>query len=110
MRRLHGVLCLTIFMACLVGAAPALAVSGTSGSVNATAAEYPAPCTTNCGGVLPAHQSGGVKVVTENQVRVLHLGGSLPFTGLLIAPMLLIGMAALAGGLVLRRRSRPLSL
>ena len=57
------------------------------------------------GGVLGTTAQGGEDVQAARQVGTAPASGSLPFTGFAAIPVLLMGLALLTAGLVLRRRS-----
>jgi hypothetical protein len=113
-----SVLALGVFMS---GAGATLAVSGSSGSGNASTAEY--------GKVAPQQQTGQTGNGPENslagadqgqaqtqpqagaatgndQVAATTSSKSLPFTGLAAIPLLLLGLGLLGGGLFMRRSAR----
>jgi hypothetical protein len=104
------------------GAGATLAVSGLSGSGSAGSAQYQRlPSGTegtqslgggesgNGSGVAPSEGTGGSEgVQAARQVGTSSGRQSLPFTGLAAIPLLLVGMALLGGGLVVRRDRRQL--
>jgi hypothetical protein len=104
-----------------------LALSGNS-QTNASVAQYgtptstPTATTTPTGGVLPAESghapatgnapTGGVAPATASNTQPTRqeaaaTNSQLPFTGFAAIPVILGGLALLAGGLVLRRRTKP---
>jgi hypothetical protein len=113
------------------GTGATLAVSGNSGSGSAAEAQYPPPTVVNTPGTTPplgsvdqgdeqgAEEEGTTPPANEGtgpdedvaQVpRQVVLGAetgsdALPFTGFAAIPILLIGVAMLGAGLVVRRRS-----
>ena len=109
------VLALGIFMS---GTGATLAVSGMSTSGSASSAQYPneAPKHHEKSQTLGVQSSGGSDETppaeVETQVvqpaaQVATSGGSsLPFTGFVAIPVLLIGVALLGGGLMMRHRMR----
>jgi hypothetical protein len=86
----------------------AMALSGTSGSGSAAGAQY---------GAITHHHSSSLKPATTNntptaqpvqQVQQLATptsSSTLPFTGLVLIPLIVLGVAMLLVGLVLRSRS-----
>jgi len=82
-----------------------LAVSGSSGSGNAGAAQYSKPETNNNGNVLGQEEQPAA-TQEANQVAATTSSGSLPFTGLAAIPILAIGVGLFGTGLVVRRSSR----
>jgi len=101
----------------------ALAVTGISGSGSSGVAQYGAPESNDEGAPAPRGDEGGTAPGAEDKDAVLgepRSGGDaqvpsqvsvsqpgdtqLPFTGFLAIPLLVIGVAALCAGLVLRRR------
>lgn len=107
------------------GAGAALAISGISSSGSASVAQYGGNGVgPGAGNKTPGNQNSGGNGVgpgggnnnpggnaPENavqetrQVGAVEGGKSLPFTGYLAIPVLLIGIALMASGLVLRRRA-----
>lgn len=103
----------------------ALGVSGISSSGSAGTAQYVAPGQTPSGQQLPNSNSPGTTnspgtpetisspgspAGTPNQVKAAEQRSSspireIPFTGFLAIPALLIGVALLAAGMILRRRA-----
>jgi hypothetical protein len=82
----------------------AMAVAGSSGSGSAGSAQYP----------TPAHHVGHLGPPTVNlpppdgpppQLSTPTGSSSLPFTGLVLIPLIILGVALLVIGLVLRSRS-----
>jgi hypothetical protein len=108
---LAAVLACGIFMS---GTGATLAVTGLSGSGNATSAQYSTPGeehsnnNSNKGGEVlgtteqsPAPSQG---VQATRQVSASS-GSSLPFTGYVAIPVLLIGVVLIGTGIMLRRRA-----
>jgi len=117
------VVALGVFMS---GTGATLAVSGMSGSGSASSAQYPPEehfCTENgsgsgsgngsdscnevehCGSVA----SGGNGESCEPQVfrqEETSSGGSLPFTGFMAIPVLIVGLGLLGAGVAMRLRMR----
>ena len=81
----------------------AMAVAGSSGSGSAGSAQYP----------TPTHHDGHLAPPTVNlpppsappQLSTPTGSSSLPFTGLVLIPLIILGVAMLVIGLVLRSRS-----
>jgi hypothetical protein len=87
-----------VLVALCVPAAPALAISGSSGDGNVAAAEYPDSTVQGretLGGTAAGGGSGG------------DGDGGLPFGGFALATLAGIGLLAASGGLALRRATRP---
>lgn len=116
------VLTLGVFMS---GTGATLAVSGTSSSGSASSAQYPEPaeehsieCVEGTSGTGAAGtegsetgaQSGGENCETQEVRQVAtsggDSGGSLPFTGFLAVPVLIIGLGLLGAGVAMRLRMR----
>jgi hypothetical protein len=107
------ILALGIFMS---GTGATLAVSGIAESGSASSAQYPseAPKHHHKPHTLGVQSSGNngqtpspEAVVVQPAAQVSTSGGSsLPFTGFVAIPVLLIGVALLGGGLVMRNRFR----
>lgn len=97
-----------------------LAITGSSGSGSASQNQYQnvAPATGEGGETSPANKGGGgpeskslggeegggpeVQAAATEQVAATGDSGSLPFTGLLAIPLLVIGVGLLSAGLLLR--------
>jgi hypothetical protein len=98
-----------VFGLVLSTAGAGLAVSGSSDSGSASSAQY-AQDQQNSGTlgevdtVQPSQEESGV-TGTQAPRQVAASGGSLPFTGFTAIPVLLGGLALLATGLMLRRRT-----
>ena len=103
------------FMLSTTGAT--LAISGSSGSGSASNSQYTPP------GSHPEHEIKGVKESGGNpnsaqpspevevapaaeQQAVVSSSSSLPFTGFVAIPLLIIGLALIVGGAVIRLKSR----
>ena len=103
-----------VLLSCTAGAG--MALSGESGSGSAGSAQYPSPTPTH------RHHSGthlGVPSVSPakdvapptqsvqptRQLAAPSGSSQLPFTGLLLIPMIVLGVGLLIVGLVLRSRS-----
>jgi hypothetical protein len=115
------VLALSIFMS---GTGAALAVSGSSGSGSASGAQYPEEseknkiCDENGGpGCEQPCEEGVPGSETNAQGECEHQampatpssgggGGSLPYTGFLTIPVLLVGIGLLGAGVAMRFRAR----
>ena len=85
---------------------PTTPTGGTSpppptGAVLPTHATSPGTSTTPGSGAQPAEQ-----VQPARQVEAATSAGSLPFTGYAAIPVLLVGLALLTGGFILRQRTR----
>ncbi|MBX5470005.1 MAG: hypothetical protein IRZ21_08925 [Thermoleophilaceae bacterium] len=86
-----------------------LAVSGVASSGSSAGAQYNAPAGGQKGQVLATQQQPTPPAPTQVQaVRQVSApsSGSLPFTGYLAIPLLVVGVAMLGTGLVIRRKSR----
>ncbi len=109
------VLALGVFMS---GTGATLAVSGISASGSASSAQYPDDTPRGDNGVLGTRGSGGNKdeqqpasaVAGETQsfrqVASTSSSGSLPFTGFLAIPVLIVGFGLLGAGVAMRLRNR----
>jgi hypothetical protein len=107
---LVAVLALGVFMS---GTGATLAVSGFANTGSASSAQYP-----NSGHhhkphhiVEAADASGGegnpaVETQAVEQVAVTGSGSSLPFTGFLAVPVLIVGLGLLGAGVAMRMRTR----
>ncbi|MFL5825482.1 MAG: hypothetical protein ACJ76V_03050 [Thermoleophilaceae bacterium] len=89
-----------------------LAVSGIASSGSAGVAQYPTSKPTTGGEVLGNQESGNSTQPTTTNEGVQatrqvasESTGSLPFTGYLAIPLLIVGIAMLATGLTVRRRA-----
>jgi hypothetical protein len=113
---LVAILALGVFMS---GTGATLAVSGFARSGSASSAQYPVeehntkPTPKNgVEGATSSHELGpeqtSVQPVEAEAVRQVAStnGGSLPFTGFVAIPVLIIGIALLGAGAMLRFRSR----
>ena len=105
----------TALVVLLSGGTSAMAASALTDTMNATAAQYgvaePAPAGGNVlGNDTAANPSGNASVAPVPQAGAAGSPGSpkLPFTGYAAVPVLLIGLAFLVGGLLLRRSPRRL--
>jgi hypothetical protein len=93
------------------GAGAGLAVSGVSGSDNASKAGYPTISTEDVQTVLPTTETNtptGENTpteATETRQVASNDDSSLPFTGYAAIPVLLAGIGLLGLGLVMRRRA-----
>lgn len=94
----------------LSGAESAGAISGASLSENAAAAQYPLSMTP--GGALGEQEASGRGSDEQEAVQPATQlsaadgdGGSLPFTGMVAVPLLVVGAGMLAAGVALRRRA-----
>jgi hypothetical protein len=100
-------LVLGILMSC-TGAG--LAVSGSSGSGSAGAAQYGNNNNNNGGNnngnVLGSEEQPAAQTQEANQVAATTSSGSLPFTGLAAIPILAVGVGLFGTGLVVRRSAR----
>jgi hypothetical protein len=111
------------FMLSTTGAT--LAISGSSGTGNASESQYVSPHNEHGGnhGVKGANEKGGNKTLNGpnggnqpvevetapapvEQQAVVSNGSSLPFTGFVAIPLLIIGLALIVGGGVMRLKSR----
>jgi hypothetical protein len=128
---LVAVLALGVFMS---GTGATLAVSGFANTGSASSAQYPGEkthkphhiveaadasgheCTTGGGGNSAASGNGSgkcaepveaaVETQAVQQVAVTGSGSSLPFTGFLAVPVLIVGLGLLGAGVAMRLRSR----
>ena len=90
-----------------------LAVSGSSSSGNAGAAQYTKPetnnnnnNTTNNNGNVLGQEEQPAATQEANQVAATTSSGSLPFTGLAAIPILALGVGLFGTGIVVRRTAR----
>lgn len=93
------------FMLSTTGAT--LAITGSSGSGSAAESQYVQA--TNEGGNVKSLGGNGpaAEPVAANQEQVVSSGsGSLPFTGFVAIPLLIIGVGLIGAGAVLRYKSR----
>jgi hypothetical protein len=102
------VLALGVFMS---GTGATLAVSGLSSSGSASSAQYPEPLgTQRSGGNQPSNPSAAVATSPAETQAVRQVastsGGSLPFTGFLAIPVLIVGVGLLGAGVAMRLRLR----
>jgi len=123
MRTKTSILAVLVSGIVMSGGGVALGVSGIAGSDNASQSQYQvkpvggdvqgptvlgasatSPATSN-GATAPA-SAPAATVAQPTAQRSLDNGSSLPFTGYAAIPVLLIGLALLGSGVVLRRRSR----
>jgi hypothetical protein len=112
MRSRLAILAMLVVGILVSGTGAGLAVQGFDQSGNdAAQAQYPKG---GGGGVLGEEDSGGgqpeaqEEVAQEDDAQVAQqaeVGGSLPFTGFAAIPVVLVGVALVAAGLVLRRQS-----
>lgn len=130
---LVAVLALGVFMS---GTGATLAVSGFAANGSASSAQYPqehndgkkphhiveaanssgGECSNgnggnsgaggNCNNATPAPAEVQVETQAVEQVAVTGSGSSLPFTGFVAIPVLLVGLGLLAAGVAMRVRSR----
>ena len=104
----------TALVVLLAGGTSAMAASALTDTMNATAAQYGVAGIAPAGGLLgndtAANPSGNASVAPVAQAGAAGSPGSpkLPFTGYAAVPVLLIGLAFLVGGLLLRRSPRRL--
>ncbi len=111
------VLALGVFMS---GTGATLAVSGLSSSGSASSAQYPEPQqeqqssntlgNQESGGNEPSHASAAVETSPAETQAVRQVAstnsGSLPFTGFLAIPVLIVGVGLLGAGVAMRLRLR----
>jgi hypothetical protein len=107
------VLALGVFMS---GTGATLAVTGLASSSSASSAQYPKPESAhtlgtndgNTSSVKPASTEAVVTPVETQAVRQVanSSGGSLPFTGFLAIPVLIVGVGLLGAGVAMRLRIR----
>jgi hypothetical protein len=108
------VLALGVFMS---GTGATLAVSGLAGSGSASSAQYPDERPEGENNTLGVRRSGGngeqqpagaVAGETQSfrQVASTSSSGSLPFTGFLAIPVLIVGFGLLGAGVAMRLRNR----
>jgi hypothetical protein len=111
------VLALGVFMS---GTGATLAVTGLSSSGSASSAQYPEPQqeqqgsntlgTQGSGGNEPSHTSAAVATSPAETQAVRQVAstssGSLPFTGFLAIPVLIVGVGLLGAGVAMRLRLR----
>lgn len=97
-----------------MGAGTGLAVSGLSGSEDASDVNYPTTTTTttSASGTAGAVGTGGLQQAKKPEAQEVaqvaaagEEGDSLPFTGFAAIPVIVVGVGLLVGGLVLRRRT-----
>jgi hypothetical protein len=107
---LVAVLALGVFMS---GTGATLAVSGFANNGSASSAQYPnsGPQTKPHHLVEAAEESGGevspaVETQAVEQVAVTGSSSSLPFTGFVAIPVLIIGLGLLGAGVAMRMRVR----
>lgn len=104
-----AVLALGVFMS---GTGATLAVSGLAGNGSASSAQYPAPDNHNSNGNTLADQASGdtspaTAADTQADRQVADSGsGSLPFTGFMAIPVLIVGVGLLGAGVAMRLRTR----
>jgi hypothetical protein len=98
----------------LMGAGTGLAVSGISGSDDASLANYPTTTTTTPQGGAAGQVGGGgvggleqAKEPAAQEVAQVAATGddSLALTGFAAIPIIVVGVGLLVGGLVMRRRT-----
>ena len=101
------VLALGVFMS---GTGATLAVSGLSSSGSASSAQYPEPVGHKVDAKTLADQSSNGPITaaaTQADRQVAATGsGSLPFTGFLAIPVLIVGVGLLGAGVAMRLRLR----
>lgn len=102
------VLALGVFMS---GTGATLAVSGLAGNGSASSAQYPAPnghkLHSNTLGVQESSGNGPSTPASQTVRQVADTsGGSLPFTGFLAIPVLIVGVGLLGAGVLMRLRLR----
>jgi hypothetical protein len=98
------------FMLSTTGAT--LAITGSSGSGSAAQNQYGQVLPANEGGnnnkndQLGANKSSSTEPVAAEQVQVASSsGGSLPFTGFVAIPLLIVGVGLISFGAILRRKT-----
>ncbi len=100
------VLALGVFMS---GTGATLAVSGLAGNGSASSAQYPAPNgQKRHSNMLAVRGSNGPSTPATQTVRQVAdtSSGSLPFTGFMAIPVLIVGVGLLGAGVVMRQRLR----
>jgi hypothetical protein len=108
MRSRLAILAMLVMGMLLSGTGAGLAVQGLGDGDDASEVQYPPK---NEGNVLGEEDSGGnlpEEEAVEEDAQVaqqVEAGDSLPFTGFVAIPVLVGGVALLAGGMVLRRKS-----
>jgi hypothetical protein len=113
MRTKTSILAVLVSGIVMSGGGVALGVSGLAGSDNASQSQYSVKPTHHRGGgptVLGASETSpsgtqGAQVAQPTAQRNLGSDQGLPFTGYAAIPVLLIGLALLGTGVVMRRRS-----
>jgi hypothetical protein len=122
---LVAVLALGVFMS---GTGATLAVSGFADNGSASSAQYPnsepnhkahhvvegtndesSECTSGSGGNSGSSSGSNcteVEAATVEQVAVTSSGSSLPFTGFVAIPVLIVGLGLLGAGVAMRLRTR----
>jgi hypothetical protein len=122
MRTKTSILAVLVSGIVMSGGGVALGVSGIAGSDNASQSQYQVkpigahaqgPTVLGASATSPAGNSAaapastqGAAVAQPTAQRSLGSGSGLPFTGYAAIPVLLIGLALLGSGVVMRRRSR----
>jgi hypothetical protein len=107
------VLALGVFMS---GTGATLAVTGLASSGSASSAQYPEPESENTLGTNDANNSNDkpdstASVVTPAETQAVRQvatssSGTLPFTGFLAIPVLIVGVGLLGAGVAMRMRNR----
>jgi preprotein translocase subunit SecG len=100
-----SMLVIGVLLSCTAGAG--MALSGTSGSGSAGSAQYGTVQhqKTHLGTTSPAQDGAPPPVQPARQLATPSGSSQLPFTGLLLIPIIILGVAMLLVGLVLRSRS-----